>query len=684
MTHYWTDSNIHTTALTPRDHQVEGLASAFEKDLILCLAHNNSKEFIALKLIHELGHQLRTKNDPKKTVYISNNDSIFSLINHLTDLLVINVNKITSCDLNWEDIVAKYQVILVNAERFLDALICGYLELEQINLLVFDDCHKIYGEPAIKEFFNDYYDVLEEKPKILGLAGPLHNAGCAPGRLSAELEHLERCLKSKAETASDIVTVLRYCTKPKEIILQCAPPSETEVTKYLKDLLLTKISFLKDHRFDPLEIYADAEFADELSHIPDPKLDPIRFINDFLTVLNELGPWCADRAALALVFQIEKMKVKTPYERHFMLLCLVSTTFLQIRAFCDHLFQQLPSEKERIEKYSSPKVLRLLEIFRSFKQNSSTGKEVEEKCNLEQCQNMLEEIDKLNFKKLADDVNTATKNIENISESLVSLKTSLKTITGDNTKSPIRNGMRPQRNRKRFPPGQRINRVNHYIQNDPEALCGLIFCDSKFTTRILYSLFYEISKADPDLNYINVQYTVDKTADPIKESKEAETEHRKQEEVLKRFRMHECNLLIGTSVLEEGIDLPKCNLVIRWDTPQSYRSYVQCKGRARAAQAFHIIFVTPHTNDQNDNQDILKNEFLNEANHRYICDKFSDFAIKDDESSPKKCVINAEAVIEENTDAVINLKAMDNATDEMIDKIAVYMETEKVKIEKKC
>jgi endoribonuclease Dicer len=37
-------------------------------------------------------------------------------------------------------------------------------------------------------------------------------------------------------------------------------------------------------------------------------------------------------------------------------------------------------------------------------------------------------------------------------------------------------------------------------------------------------------------------------------------EYRKQEEVLKRFRIHECNLLIATSILEEG--LPKYSFLI--------------------------------------------------------------------------------------------------------------------------
>lgn len=55
--------------------------------------------------------------------------------------------------------------------------------------------------------------------------------------------------------------------------------------------------------------------------------------------------------------------------------------------------------------------------------------------------------------------------------------------------------------------------------------------------------------------------------------------------------MHECNLLIATSVLEEGIELPRCNLVVRFDEPKTYRSYVHCKGRARAQDAHFILLI---------------------------------------------------------------------------------------------
>lgn len=41
--------------------------------------------------------------------------------------------------------------------------------------------------------------------------------------------------------------------------------------------------------------------------------------------------------------------------------------------------------------------------------------------------------------------------------------------------------------------------------------------------------------------------------------------------------------------MEEGVDIPKCNLVVRFDLPTEYRSYVQSKGRARAPVSNYIM-----------------------------------------------------------------------------------------------
>ena len=50
-----------------------------------------------------------------------------------------------------------------------------------------------------------------------------------------------------------------------------------------------------------------------------------------------------------------------------------------------------------------------------------------------------------------------------------------------------------------------------------------------------------------------------------------------QEEVMRKFRLGENNIIIALSSLEELKDIPDCHLVIRFDVPNNYRSYIQSK-----------------------------------------------------------------------------------------------------------
>lgn len=68
-------------------------------------------------------------------------------------------------------------------------------------------------------------------------------------------------------------------------------------------------------------------------------------------------------------------------------------------------------------------------------------------------------------------------------------------------------------------------------------------------------------------------------------------ESKKQEEDLKDFRNGVKNLIVSTNVLEEGIDVSACNLVICFDLPQTLVSFVQRRGRARQDQSKYYLFI---------------------------------------------------------------------------------------------
>ncbi|KAI9707868.1 MAG: hypothetical protein M1820_004474 [Bogoriella megaspora] len=66
---------------------------------------------------------------------------------------------------------------------------------------------------------------------------------------------------------------------------------------------------------------------------------------------------------------------------------------------------------------------------------------------------------------------------------------------------------------------------------------------------------------------------------------------RGQQQSLQDFREGQKNLIIGTSVLEEGIDVAACNSVTCFEAPENLKSFIQRRGRARMESSKYVIFL---------------------------------------------------------------------------------------------
>ncbi|KAI8876441.1 dicer-2 protein [Backusella circina FSU 941] len=254
-----------TIIMTPREYQYELFQKAIKENIIAILGTGAGKTLISVMLIKHMSLIERQQRLVRRETKLS-----FFLVSLVP--LVFQQAKViqANCDINlqeicgsmnvdswtenqWEPIFENNDVCVMTAQVFLDVLRHGFIKLNQVNLIIFDECHHALKKHPFNLIMREFYDRCspESRPKIFGMtASPVINSV----NIINSITTLEKNLDCLAYTAINIKELDVVLPKPDEYVLS----------------------------YDPPPFYTDSN----------------------LGLRNHLGPWCGDKRLLSFLTDV--------------------------------------------------------------------------------------------------------------------------------------------------------------------------------------------------------------------------------------------------------------------------------------------------------------------------------------------------------------------------------------------
>lgn len=524
----------------PRPYQEQLMNLAKEQNTIIYLPTGSGKTFIAVMLIKEMSASL---DRGKHTFFMVNT---VALVNQQAAYIRRHSHHSVgeySGDLNvdlwskemWQEELSRHQIMVMTCQIFLNILQHGYIQLSDVNLLIFDECHHAVNDQPMRLVMQQFKHCPPElQPRILGLTATLLNSNSKPGRVEEEVRSLETTFLSKVATCENMPLVDSYSTNPIEKVERYNPEMKTAGLSALKKGLklmeniqefVQSIQFESDQVVPPLERLPGAVLMNTSEGKMNKKLKNL--LTDVILHIEMMGLFGGSQACLAHIIQLERLRKKAQDSLTKTVFTALITTLVAVRK----LFEDEMSDcvvKSQIYKYSSGKVLTLLEVLRTAMP-----------------------------KETVDDDSGGS--VDELSDDYVSRILA--------------------REKKKMKP------------------CAIIFVERRFTAKILYLVLKALKEADSDFDHMSPDFIVGFNNNPFNDTREGALEKKWKQDCLRRFLSGRTNVLVASEVLEEGIDIQKCNLVVKFDVPKNYRSYIQSKGRARHRSSKYIMMVPSTTTE---------------------------------------------------------------------------------------
>ncbi|KAK6181299.1 hypothetical protein SNE40_009182 [Patella caerulea] len=543
--------DLPVNRFTPRTYQVDLVDAALKRNTIICLSSSTEKLFIALMVIKELAREIRKpiSEGGKRTIYVVNSDETaeaqWQVLSRHTNLqtgyYTIDMETETWSRQRWEEEFSSKHALVFTAEVLRDAFSQNCLSIPHINMLIFDDCHLAVGDHAYIKLMQHIEKYSPCKPHILGITASILGSRIPePSKLKETIRNLETTLTCTAETSMLVISE-RFDSRPKELVVECLPPEDSNDLVYkLGEIIDSALYFLYECNIAP------EEGADPFKK--DPRQLGINVLSEIRNILHQLGTWCTSRISEILIPQIEKTEKSEscPINKKFIRYTLTQLRLL-VRVFEKNFNPDY--DVNELLKYSTAKVVELVHMLQKYKPDLdfmiiSSG-DMDFSDEDDQSDMSDDDDDSMNLTDSEDDdKNSSSPKLIHIAVKRQNFETDGEIATED---------------------------------SDARQLCGLVFVDQQYVALALNKFIEEVCSWDENMCFLKSNHIVGQGYRSAPNKTTIGKVYRKQEEVLRKFRMQELNLLIATKVLEQGVDIPKCNLVVRFDPPRDYKSYTLSK-----------------------------------------------------------------------------------------------------------
>ncbi|XP_047990748.1 endoribonuclease Dicer [Leguminivora glycinivorella] len=514
-----------------RPYQAQLEEVAINKNTIIHLPTGSGKTFIAIRLITRFREALQKPwgAGGKRTFFLVNT---IPLVNQQKKVIenICPVNGVGAYSGEdrvdywnkdkWDEELSKNQVIVMTCQILSDMLTHQYIQIEDINLLIFDECHHAVDDHPMRLVMKHFEHCPTHKhPRVLGLTATLLNSNVAISSIQQSLKDLETTFHATIATVNELGEVLNYSTNPNEFVEFYQTPQVTPSAAKALDILRVLIDYILSVQLPQTNLSQEIKlkkYQQDITTDPKKIVKAVKnMISSVMMFIKDLGVYGGSLSITSYIILLERLKRKSLSKEQELLYEFVITHLTKARMI---LLLSMSKEEgyERIIKHSSDQIIQLLNVLKEFNPDLY------------------------------------------------------------NKPGVIR----------------RKNKSN-------EPLSGIIFTQQRFTAKILYNLLKDVKQANPEeFSFLKHDFLVGFNIDPYKSTREQAYVKKASHKALLKFRNKELNCLIATSVIEEGVDIPQCLLVLRFDAPLEYRSYIQSKGRARSADSSFVLLVNSSDRDK--------------------------------------------------------------------------------------